>query len=43
MDAAVTVPSVAFPESEESFVNAWLGDDMLFGFNGSLQDSILYN
>lgn len=42
IDTTVTVPSAVFPEGEESFVGTWLSDDMLFGFNGSLQDSALY-
>jgi hypothetical protein len=42
MDIAVAVPSAIFAEDEESTVDTWLSDDMLFGFNGSLQDSVLY-
>lgn len=42
IDTTVNVPSAVFPEGEEPFIGTWLSDDMLFGFNGSLQDSVLY-
>lgn len=38
----VTVPSGILPTEGESSIDTWLSDDMLFGFNGTMQDDVLY-
>lgn len=42
MEMVITVPPSILPTGGDSSIDTWLGDDMLFGFNGSLQDDVLY-
>ncbi|KAJ5115378.1 hypothetical protein NUU61_001137 [Penicillium alfredii] len=38
-----SLATAMLPIYDESYLDARFDDDMLFGFNGSLQDSVLYN